>query len=399
MKCLPSRRLAVVAPALLVLASADGAGAADMSPGPSLFDWSGYYFGGHLGVAAGTSAWTATQPGGAPSLSGSLDLFQAFNGFNGSGSQFGGFTAGYNYMLPSRLVIGAEADVSFASTLAASQGFTAPAIGAATYSDTVELFGTVRGRVGYDVNHWLYYVTGGLAWTYDQFNRTQIGANPATGAADGTFEAAFAGRIGWTAGAGVEAPVAGGWSLKAEYLYAQFGNASVSFPQGGQTFTSGLSMQEVRLGLNYRLGDGTKPDALLAGPAPLETDNWLVHGQTTYVNQYAPPFHAPYRGANSLDSNAGRETWDATLYIGRRLWEGGGCRMGRPGNRPGFRAQQYARHCGLHQRRSLQGRLHQSVFARCLAPSSARPSTSAAKPRRSRTTSTSSRVRRPRTGW
>src|SRR5208337_1202651 len=37
---------------------------------------------------------------------------------------------------------------------------------------------------------------------------------------------------------------------------------------------------------------------------------------------YAPPFHAPYRGANSLDSNAGRETWDATLFAGLRLWQG-----------------------------------------------------------------------------
>jgi high affinity Mn2+ porin len=51
-------------------------------------------------------------------------------------------------------------------------------------------------------------------------------------------------------------------------------------------------------------------------------DNWSVHGQTTYVSQYAPPFHAPYRGANSLDTNAGRETWDATLYAGLKLWQG-----------------------------------------------------------------------------
>ncbi len=57
-------------------------------------------------------------------------------------------------------------------------------------------------------------------------------------------------------------------------------------------------------------------------PPPLDLGDWAVHGQTTYVNQYAPPFHAPYRGANSLDPNAGRETWDVTLYIGRRLWDG-----------------------------------------------------------------------------
>ncbi len=57
--------------------------------------------------------------------------------------------------------------------------------------------------------------------------------------------------------------------------------------------------------------------------APLEGDNWSIHGQTTYVSQYAPPFRAPYHGTNSLDSNAGRETWDATLYAGVKLWQGG----------------------------------------------------------------------------
>jgi hypothetical protein len=34
------------------------------------------------------------------------------------------------------------------------------------------------------------------------------------------------------------------------------------------------------------------------------------------------PFRAPYHGPNSLDSNAGRETWDVTFYAGMRLWEG-----------------------------------------------------------------------------
>jgi high affinity Mn2+ porin len=51
-------------------------------------------------------------------------------------------------------------------------------------------------------------------------------------------------------------------------------------------------------------------------------DIWAIHAQTTYVQQYAPPFHAPYVGTNSLISNQSRETWDATLYVGVRLWEG-----------------------------------------------------------------------------
>jgi high affinity Mn2+ porin len=316
--------------AVIALVSAEDARAADLSaagytkaPAKADSDWTGLYVGAHAGIADGYSGWTATQPGGAPNISGSLDLFRAYDGFTGAGSHFGGLQAGYNYELRSHVVIGVEADVSFPSTFSASQDFTSPAIGAATYSDTVEMFGTVRGRVGYDVGHWLYYVTGGLAWTYDQFNRTEIIAGAAGGPPPGTVEAVFAGRVGWTVGGGVEAPVAPGWSVKAEYLYAQFGNTAVAFPLGGQSFTSDLSMHEVRVGLNYKLGAGeSKPEGGGWGPSPIETDNWSIHGQTTYVNQYAPPYHAPYNGANSLSSNAGRETWDATLYIGRRLWEG-----------------------------------------------------------------------------
>ena len=72
----------------------------------------------------------------------------------------------------------------------------------------------------------------------------------------------------------------------------------------------------MRVGLNYQLGEAAAK-AGNGGIAPLEGDNWAVHGQTTFVSQYAPSFRAPYHGQNSLDSNAGRQTWDATLYVGR----------------------------------------------------------------------------------
>jgi high affinity Mn2+ porin len=283
--------------------------------------WTGFYVGGQAGVSTGRSAWSATQPGGAD-FSGSLDFFRPYDVFNGHGSHFAGFTGGYNYGLRSGDVVGVEADVSFHGLFAASQSFASPVIGSANYDDTVTMFGTVRGRYGIDVNHWLYYATGGLAWTYDQFTRTQFGAGPVFGAAPGTIETTFAGRVGWTIGAGVEAPVVPGWTMKAEYLYSQFGDSAVTFPLGGQRFTSDLSMHLVRLGLNYKLGDQLRLDWTKPMPPPLETDNWAIHGQTTFVGQFAPPFHQPYRALNSLDSNAGRETWDVTVYVGRRLWEG-----------------------------------------------------------------------------
>lgn len=53
-------------------------------------------------------------------------------------------------------------------------------------------------------------------------------------------------------------------------------------------------------------------------------EDWAVHGQATSVVQYHPAFHSPYRGTNSLDPGSrGNETFDATLFLGARLWDGG----------------------------------------------------------------------------
>jgi hypothetical protein len=94
-------RAGVAMAALLVTG---GAGAADLpvraaSPAP-VYDWSGFYAGGHIGFAAAGSDFTATQPGGGP-LYGTLDLFRPYDLFTGEGSDFGGFQAGYNTVLKS----------------------------------------------------------------------------------------------------------------------------------------------------------------------------------------------------------------------------------------------------------------------------------------------------------
>jgi len=63
-----------------------------------------------------------------------------------------------------------------------------------------------------------------------------------------------------------------------------------------------------------------------APPAPDanggEADRFALLGQSTLTEQATPSFNAPYRGPNSLDPSQGRETFDATLYGGVRLWAG-----------------------------------------------------------------------------
>src|SRR5262245_28548200 len=105
------------------------------------YDWGGYYFGGHFGAAWGHSDWSAA--GGLP-LGGALDLTQGFNAFKGTGSYFAGLQAGYNVILPSRIVLGAEADISFPNAIQGSQTFYSASTGTAGFAELVQFFGTVR---------------------------------------------------------------------------------------------------------------------------------------------------------------------------------------------------------------------------------------------------------------
>jgi high affinity Mn2+ porin len=284
--------------------------------------WDGFYVGAHLGIAGGSSDWRANATGTpGTTLSGSIDLFNGFNAFKGTGNYFGGFQGGYNHVLPSGLMLGVEADISFANTIGGSSTMASPAIGQASYADTVQMFGTARARLGLIRDHWLFYVTGGFAWTYDQFTRTQEVGTPVGGTAGpDTVEQAFRLRAGWAAGAGVEIPVVPHWTAKFEYLFAGFGNHAVTFPAGAQRIESDLALHTVRAGLNYRFEPTAAGEFKL--PEGIDADNWSLHGQSTFVQQYANAFRSPYRGRNSLVPNQGRETWDATLYAGFRLWSG-----------------------------------------------------------------------------
>ena len=59
------------------------------------------------------------------------------------------------------------------------------------------------------------------------------------------------------------------------------------------------------------------------------------------------------QGPNSLPGvGEGRETWDATFYVGVRLWQGAELWMN-PEIDQGFGHWQYARRCRVSERRSL----------------------------------------------
>ena len=141
-------------------------------------------------------------------------------------------------------------------SLRGSQTVASPLTGQVTYGEAVMYSAPSAPALGYAFDHFLLYGTAGLAWTFDQVTRTQVAGFPVVGSATpGTVDTSQPWRVGWAAGAGVEIPVSGSWTAKAEYLWTGFGRHSEMFAAGAQAFDSDLSMQSFRLGLNYRIGD------------------------------------------------------------------------------------------------------------------------------------------------
>jgi high affinity Mn2+ porin len=284
--------LVPVAAAILLVPQVGPLAAADLTAVPlkapaipQAYDWTGVYVGGYLGYAWGNSNWTT-----APDVSGSLNLTQRIDPFDEAGSFFAGLQFGYDYMLPNRIVIGAVADATFPSfqnlagiSIGGTSTFNSPTNRPESYSETMLSSGTVRARVGYAPGNWLFYGTGGFAWTYDQLTLTQL--------VTGTTDTPFLWRFGWAAGAGVEFPVAPHWTANLEYLITDYPHSNVLFANNGQSFNSNWSLQEVLAGLNYRFGGDAVPEA----PATSNADLIKFHGQTTLTCKAILPSDRPMR--------------------------------------------------------------------------------------------------------
>jgi outer membrane immunogenic protein len=97
----------------------------------------------------------------------------------------------------------------------------------------------------------LLYGTAGVAYGQVKDSFTVSSIAPATATVKDV-------KAGWTAGGGIEGAFGGGWSAKLEYLYIDLGKLeqTLSTPFGTETFSSRVTDNIVRVGLNYRWGGG-----------------------------------------------------------------------------------------------------------------------------------------------
>jgi outer membrane immunogenic protein len=207
------------------------------------YNWNGFYVGVHIGGAWEHRDFSQTTTSGPLVESATLN----------SSSFAGGGQIGFNWTL-AKILLGLEADMSGTDLSGNAQTFNLAGTGPG-WTQTTDIFGTARARLGVIADDWLFYGTGGLAWADDQFTRTQLTGDPALTPPVGFVVSNHGTRIGWTAGAGVEWGFARNWSAKLEYLFMDFGSSSFSFTVPAGTFAvdeGDLTLHTVRVGVNYR---------------------------------------------------------------------------------------------------------------------------------------------------
>ncbi len=186
----------------------------------------------------------------------------------GSSGGFGGGQLGYNWQR-GRLVFGIEADIQ-ASGINGSGTETVTDSGGSGIADaknSLDWFGTVRGRLGYTFDNALVYGTGGFAYgaVRDKLSVTaSYGGSSATQTVQEDRTA-----TGYAVGGGMEYALNPAWSLKAEYQYINLGNDKLAGTEvlttGGVTVTAtgqanfDHAYNTVRLGVNYRIHQADEP--------------------------------------------------------------------------------------------------------------------------------------------
>ena len=251
------KKLLLATTAVVVLA-ATSAGAADLRPAyrpappPPVYTWTGLYWGANVGYSWGHAKHDTVLR----LLGGGIATSSESQKIDGV---IGGVQSGYNYQFGA-WVWGWETDIQASGQKGGSTlqltGLGLP-LTTLTSDHKLEWFGTARSRLGvlWGPNV-LLYGTAGVA--YGQVKDTNSITTVGVGSVIGTFKDV---KAGWTAGAGVEGVLGGGWSAKLEYLYIDLGKTenTIATPGLGTLVneTRRYTDNIVRVGLNYKWGGGS----------------------------------------------------------------------------------------------------------------------------------------------
>jgi outer membrane immunogenic protein len=185
----------------------------------ALYNWTGFYVGGHLGAAVAGP-----------------DSLERHNGRLLGGVQFG-----FDRQFANNWVVGGEAQIS--GLAGTGQGATFP--GGTLVTSKINALGSVTGRVGYAWGPLLIFAKAGSAFR----DNTDIHAS--TGGVPVAVTTSDRHDLGITVGGGFEYMFAPNWSARAEYQYYTFGDTHFTGPATlvGSKFWS--DEHTVKLGVDY----------------------------------------------------------------------------------------------------------------------------------------------------
>jgi len=268
-------RFAISAIALLACTSL--ASAADLngsSYGVSLkddyvapvYNWTGLYVGGHVGYAWGDWNGETCTSGACPG-----DIWEDPTVGASIDGWLGGLQVGANQQFSS-FVVGIEADASWGD-LGGSDSITTKKGSVEWIEDlSIDVFGTVRGRLGFLITpQLLIYGTGGLAWAKTDLKHTvwhhenKAPYDAITGRASTSEH-----HIGWAAGVGGEWMLSRNLTVRAEWVHVDLGDTHYHPDGKTYNFSTGdesgrlrsdqlnnvdIKFDVFRVGVNYKFGN------------------------------------------------------------------------------------------------------------------------------------------------
>jgi outer membrane immunogenic protein len=222
-------------------------------------NWSGCYGGINGGGAASGSDLTSSLKTGTY-LTDPADIAAVAKIGSGSINDsrlVGGGQVGCNFQ-SGKLVYGIEGDWDSLGTKAASTTsglLVSGDIFSITNSVTANWLATIRPCLGVAAGSSFIYLTGGVAFANFGFTQAYSDTAGATGSASASRT-----QTGWTLGTGFETMWKMNWSIKVDYLFAKFGTingtseiVSTTATSNGLQGSADLTVQTVRIGLNYKL--------------------------------------------------------------------------------------------------------------------------------------------------
>ena len=203
----------------LSLGLVTSASAADMAvkarPAPvpvaAVYDWTGFYIGGHVGGSWTRETWVNT----ANTIVGSFGDLTPGQGFSQRGAGvFGGGHAGYNWQF-TNIVLGIEGTISGLDNRGTVLN-TVFGAGDDVFSWRANWMATVTGRLGVAFNNNLLYVKGGYAGVDNRLSVSDTVPVPVGSGSASQW------HNGWTVGAGWEYGITQNWIVGLEYDYSAF---------------------------------------------------------------------------------------------------------------------------------------------------------------------------------